>query len=460
VELGACADWAYDKAMPTTSCDVLIVGAGAAGLAAASELAHARCSALLLEARLHIGGRVWSHHEPGLPVPVELGAEFIHGRSRATFSLVGKAATAAVDSRGEHWTLAGGKLERAGELFSEIEQAVARTRALDKKDLPFASFLERHLDPVLSPEAAKFARTFAEGFDAADLERASARAIVEEWSGESVQAPQFRPLGGYGPLLSTLAGELRGSSVALQLNTVIRTLKWKPHAVQVKGTFLGRPFDARASRAIVTLPLGVLQLARSAAGAVRFIPSLTEKRAALKLLAPGPVVKVLLRFRTAFWEKLNNGRYCNAAFFHAREAPFPTFWTTLPIRTPLLVAWAAGPKADRLAGASTERLIGCALDSLKTLFGDGARVARKLEGAWVHDWQADPYACGAYSYVRVGGDHARKSLAQPLRDTLFFAGEAADTQGESGTVGGALQSGARAAGEVLRSLNRGKPRNR
>ncbi|MEN3353268.1 MAG: hypothetical protein V7640_1426 [Betaproteobacteria bacterium] len=446
--------------MPTTSCDVLIVGAGAAGLAAASELARARRSALLLEARLHIGGRIWSHHEPGLPIPIELGAEFIHGRSPATFSVIAKAATTAVDSGGEHWTRAGGKLERAGELFSEIEQAIARTRALDKKDLSFASFLERHLDPLLSPQAAKFARTFAEGFDAADLDRASARAIVEEWSGSSVQAPQFRPLGGYGVLVSTLAGELHGSSVALQLNTVIRAVRWKSHAVEVEGTFLGRPFNARASRAIVTLPLGVLQLPRSAPGAVRFLPPLTEKRTALKLLAPGPVVKVLLRFRTAFWEKLSKGRYGKAAFFHTREAPFPTFWTSLPIRTPLLVAWAAGPKAERLAGANADQLIACALDSLRTLFGDGVSVERKLEGAWVHDWQADPYACGAYSYVKVGGDHARESLARPLRDTLFFAGEAADTEGESGTVAGALQSGARAAGEVLTSLNRGRPHSR
>jgi monoamine oxidase len=449
-----------NRRMPPPSCDVLIVGAGAAGLAAASELARARCSALLLEARLHIGGRIWSHHEPGLPIPVELGAEFIHGRSRATFSLSTKAATAAVDCGGEHWTLAAGKLERAGDLFAEIEQAIARTQALDKKDLPFATFLERHLDPLLSREAARFARTFAEGFDAADLERASARAIVEEWSGSSVQAPQFRPLGGYGALLSTLAGELHGSSVALQLNTVVRTVRWKSHAVEVEGTFLGEPFAARASRAIVTLPLGVLQLPRNAPGAVRFVPPVAEKRTALKLLAPGPVVKVLLRFRTAFWEKLNKGRYRNAAFFHAREAPFPTFWTSLPVRTPLLVAWAAGPKADGLAGRDADRLIACALESLKTLFGDTPRVERKLEGAWVHDWQADPYACGAYSYVTVGGDQARESLARPVRDTLFFAGEAADTAGEAGTVGGALQSGARAADEVLTSLNRGTRRSR
>jgi monoamine oxidase len=441
--------------MPIPSYDVVIIGAGAAGLVAASELARARCSALLLEARLHFGGRVWSHHQPGLPVPVELGAEFIHGRAHSTFQLLAKAAMAAVDSGGEHWTVHNGKLERARDLFSEIQHATARTRVLDNKDLPFETFLERHLDRVLSVEARRFARTLAEGFDAADLKRASARAIVEEWSGgSSVQAPQFRPLGGYGQLLSSLAAELRGSSVALQLNTTVRDVRWKRRSVEVEGTFLGQTFYARAARAIVTLPLGVLQLPRSAPNAVRFTPSLQDKRSALKGLAAGPVVKVLLRFRTAFWEKLKKGRYCDAAFFHLPDAPFPTFWTSLPVRTPLLVAWAAGPKAARFEGAHADRMIAKALESLTALFGPDTHVERKLEGAWVHDWQSDPYACGAYSYVTVGGDNAREALAAPLRETLFFAGEAADTGGEAGTVAGALQSGTRAAREVLASLKK------
>jgi monoamine oxidase len=444
-------DW--PMAMPTFSYDVLIIGAGAAGLAAASELARARCSALVLEARLHTGGRIWSHHEPELPVPLELGAEFIHGRARATFSLLAKAGTAAVDSGGEHWTLRNGALEPAGDLFSEVEHAIRGTRVLDKKDLSFAEFLKRHVDHAISEEARRFARMLLEGFDAADPQRASARAIVEEWGGgSSVKAPQFRPLGGYAALLSRLVGDLHGSSVSLQLDTIVRTVRWKRRSVEVEGVFLGQPFRVNASRLIVTLPLGVLQLSSRAADAVRFMPALKEKRVALNQLAPGPVLKVLLRFRTPFWEKLNKGRYWDAAFFHAPDAAFPTFWTALPVRTPLLVAWAAGPKADRLAGARADHVISQALASLTTLFGEAASIERKLEGAWVHDWQTDPYARGAYSYVRVGGDKARETLARPLLGTLFFAGEATDTEGETGTVAGALQSGARAAREVLATL--------
>jgi monoamine oxidase len=161
------------------------------------------------------------------------------------------------------------------------------------------------------------------------------------------------------------------------------------------------------------------------------------------------VIKAVLRFRTPFWETADRGLYRDVAFFHPRQAAFPTFWTALPVRAPLMVAWAAGPKAMRLANLTKPRLIEHALSSLAALFGDIDKIRSELEGAWVHDWQRDPYARGAYSYVVTGGGKARAQLAEPLMRTLFFAGEAADTEGEAGTVAGALQSGSRAAREVL-----------
>ena len=85
------------------------------------------------------------------------------------------------------------------------------------------------------------------------------------------------------------------------------------------------------------------------------------------------------------------------------------------------------------------------------MFGRRARVEQRLEAAWFHDWQTDPFARGAYSYVTVGGAGARKALAAPLQDTLFFAGEASDFEGEHGTVAGALRSGTRAARQVLKA---------
>lgn len=143
------------------------------------------------------------------------------------------------------------------------------------------------------------------------------------------------------------------------------------------------------------------------------------------------------------------GRYRDGAFFSSPQAAFPTFWSTLPLRSSVLSAWAAGPNARRLSGSTEAELVRTALDSLQSVFGRSVRIRTLLEGAYLHDWQADPFARGAYSYVMAGGMTARKALAASVQGTLFFAGEAADTQGESGTVAGALQSGARAARQVL-----------
>jgi monoamine oxidase len=200
---------------------------------------------------------------------------------------------------------------------------------------------------------------------------------------------------------------------------------------------------------IITLPLGVLQLAPRAQGAVRFSPALASKRRPLKGLVAGSVIKVPMLFRNAFWEELDGGRYREASFFHVPGSLFPTFWTAAPERAPLLNAWAGGPNALRLTGRSMRDIVREAVRCLEGMFGhDG--IEGLLQAAWVHDWQTDPYARGAYSYVAVGGHGAREELAAPLRKTLYFAGEATDFEGEPATVAGALQSGLRAAREVLR----------
>jgi len=427
------------------SYDVVIIGAGAAGLAAASEIARAGGSALVLEARDRIGGRCWSLDVPGMSLPVELGAEFIHGRPAATFSLLARAGFYAIDRTGSGWHVERGRLKRSGDFFDEIHRALRKTR-LPAQDVSFDTFLERELRQ-LPARARVFARRRVEGYDAADPARASARAIVEEWSGEdeATAASHFRPSGGYGVLLESLSQSLAGTKVSLQLGAVVREVRWHRGEVEVSGRRGSRDFRVKAARAIVTLPLGILQLQDSTEGAVRFVPALRQKERALAGLAPSPVIKVVMRFRSAFWETLDDGRYEDAAFLRSVDAPFPSFWTALPMRAPLLVAWAGGPRAERLSGIPARDVMRRAIVSLESLFGRRARVAQNLEAAWLHDWQEDPFARGAYSYVTVGGAGARKALSAPLEGTLYFAGEASDFEGEHGTVAGALRTGTRAA---------------
>ena len=428
--------------------DVVIIGAGAAGLAAAAELGRAGRSVLLLEARDRIGGRVWTHHPAGLAAPVELGAEFIHGRPAVTFALMRDVGTETVVAPMVRRALQRGKLRpRNDQVFAAIERVLRRhTAQLAQKDVSFATFLARVRDE-LSPEALAFARMRVRGYDAADPARVSARSIAAEWTGEGNEHGHFRPAGGYGPLLTALAG-MAGDKVRIELRSVVRAVRWSRETVEIDGVRRGKPFRVRARRAIITLPLGVLQQRSNVEGAVRFAPELKEKAPALARLASGPVLKAMLRFRTPFWEELDGAAYRGVSFFHSPRAVFPTFWTALPAHAPLIAAWAGGPKAARLAGATGTQVIRQAARSLAAVFRGRVDVEAELKASWFHDWQRDPYARGAYSHELVGGSDARESLAAPLQDTLFFAGEATDAAGQHGTVAGALQSGVRAAREA------------
>lgn len=440
--------------MTDASWDVVIIGAGVAGLAAGAELASKGHSILILEARDRVGGRVWTRHEPELSAPVELGAEFIHGQIPETFELLQEVGKAALDTSGPRYVLLDGKLQQRAEgLFDQVQAGLERFTRSQVADIAFEKFLTDAEQYGLSKDACKLARAAVQGFDAADPARVSTFSIAEEWSsGGMLDAPQFRPAGGYSSLLAALSGALERNHVRLQLHTVVEAVKWQQGGVEVDGRFLGEPFHAKARRAIVTLPLGVLQAPVGATGAVRFTPDLSDKHGALAGLASGAVLKVVLRYRSAFWEELQGGRYADAGFFQAPDLTFPTFWTARPVRVPLLVAWMGGPEAARLSERPAADIVREASDDAKAMFG-GHEL--ELEAAYAHDWLNDPFSRGAYSYVTVGGQNARKELATPLHDTLFFAGEATDSEG--GTVTGALHSGTRVAHEVHKSLRSGRP---
>jgi monoamine oxidase len=386
---------------------------------------------LVLEARDRVGGRCWTRRMPGLDIPVELGAEFIHGEAASTHAFLAEAGIAAVDSTREQRYLERGRLRRLN-AFVEAQRAVRHAPRLER-DISFAALLAR---TRASRKTKTFARMMVQGFDAADPARVSARSILEEWGeGGSLGASQPRPQGGYGALCDWLAHTLVAHGARLRIDSPVNAVEWKRGSVLVKGA----SFAFRAKRAVVTLPLGVLQ-----SGLVRFSPSLKSKRGALSKLASGPVIRVAMRFHTRFWE----ARAPEIAFFHIPDAAFPTFWTPLPMRAPLLTAWAGGPKAARLTGAPGEKLVAAAVRTVETAFSKEQPRAQ-LDSALVQDWQADRWSRGGYSYVRVGGEGARERLAEPLEDTLYFAGEATDTD-EAGTVAGALRSGERAAREVLK----------
>ncbi|HVN46866.1 MAG TPA: NAD(P)/FAD-dependent oxidoreductase [Steroidobacteraceae bacterium] len=430
--------------------DVIVIGAGAAGLIAAGALLTAGCRVTLLEARDRIGGRIWTRREPGVAVPIELGAEFIHGHAPVTTMLLERAGSALIEAADSHFRLEHGELEPRDDLFGAIRAALQTSTALEHSDMSLDQLLDEHLSAVLTPAQRQYARMMAEGFDAADTSRASARVIAEEWTGETIgSGPQSRPRDGYAALLGALMSGLASERLRLRLQAPVRSVRWSRGSVEVGGEFCGARFALHAPRALIALPLGVLQQPAASEGAVHFSPTLDAKQAALAGLGSGAVIKLQLLFARPFWETLQEGRLRDAGFFHAPAAEFPTFWTPSPARAPLLVAWAGGPRAQRLAaGGAGGDMVRTALASLRQLFGSAVDPLAELRGWYYHDWQQDPFARGAYSYVMVGAQQARALLAQPLEETLFFAGEATDDE-EAATVAGALRSGQRAAREIL-----------
>jgi monoamine oxidase len=435
-----------------TTGDIVIIGAGAAGLAATVELAAAGRAIHIIEARDRIGGRICTRREPDVPIPIELGAEFIHGASPEILDWLRRANEPFADATQTRWMSVKGKLQPADDVFEEMKRELKSVRR-PRKDLPFGQFLDEVASRRLSARSQAFARLLVEGFDAADTSRVSTFEILEEWSGDgAADAPTFRPLNGYGALIQSMVSNVSTENVRVHLNTTVREIHWKRGQVRIIASTLGESVEIEAPKAIVTLPLGVLQLPSHAPGGVSFRPALASKQEALAQLASGPVIKVILRFRSPFWETLDAGKYRGAAFFQSAESLFPTYWTSLPARSSLIVAWTAGPNAARLAGSNEHDIVRAALDGLESVFGSSAPIRECFVGAYCHDWQADMFACGAYSYVVAGGASAREALAQPAQNTLFFAGEAAEFESEAATVAGALRSGQRAARQVLRAI--------
>jgi monoamine oxidase len=432
--------------------DAIVIGAGAAGLAAARSLAGRSLRVILVEARDREGGRVWSRPGGRAAVPAELGAEFIHGRAEETMALLRDTGTAAIDTAGESWTRSkDGRLQPANDTFPSSAKILEGAHSL-ADDESVDRYLKRFQGDESKRETVEAARAFVEGFEAADPAIASARAIAAELL-SGVDFASARPLGGYRPMFERLRNACASAGVQSCLSTVVRRISWRTGAVAVDAkSSYGETRTIRARAAIVTLPVGVLRHSGSG-GEVVFDPDLpAAKRKALEYIEMGHVVKVTLRFRTAFWERIQAGRYREGAFFRSVGQPFPAYWTQVPVRSELIVAWAGGPKATALSNASREEVIGRALSGLGLLFEEPALPLKEYEDAVMHDWSRDPFARGAYSYVAVGGGDARAALAASVDNTLFFAGEATSGDGQGGTVNGALETGERAACEAATAL--------
>jgi monoamine oxidase len=392
-------------------------------------------------------------------VPLELGAEFVQGRARSLLGRLRKARLHVVPTGQRHLWLHGGRLEDSTGLFSQALEQVAALHGDRPVDEALA---ERLRAGEMTATVLPLARSYVEGYYAADASRASAEAIGElERASRVLHGDQaVRVEGGYsGALEHALRSILADEPDALRLSTVVTDLRWSEGRVLVgsrKPTGLQLP-RVRARAAVVTVPLGVLRAPAGATGAIRFTPRVPAMERAAARLQPGPLFKLLLRFRTPFWTEgtstAHQTRLRGFGFAHLPEGPIRTWWSTAPLDSGVLTGWAGGPAAQALSESSVDERRTRALQSLSQLFGVEPRALEAmLEAELCHDWQADPFARGGYAYTPVGGVGAMQAFTVPVANTLFFAGEHTHDGGQAGTVHGALETGERAARACLLAL--------
>jgi monoamine oxidase len=443
-----------------SSSDVVVIGAGASGLAVARAVCEAGHRAIVLEGRTRIGGRILTRHDHEWPLPVEMGAEFLHGEAEQARRIVDGAGLGIVEIPDVHVWAGDGRLRPMPDPWTRLARVRRRFASL-KQDASARDALRRLRVPA---SERRLAALFVEGYYAAPLDRASATWLAADAGEASAGFRQYRLTGGYDGLVRWLAHGIDPARGEVRLGTVAREIAWRRGAATVT---TARAFGEgseriRARAVVVTVPVGVLQAPPGEIAALRFDPEPAVLRRARTSLLSGNACKLMLRFREAFWDEPDffARRMTRRAeegndridFLHDPQGPFPTWWTANPWRVPVLTAWAAGPAADALAGLDEGRLVERAVEALSRMLRMTRRsIAAQLQAWHVHDWRSDPFSRGAYSAVAVGGAPVQKALARPVEGTLFFAGEGTDA-GETGTVSGALASGARAAAQVLKVL--------
>jgi monoamine oxidase len=407
--------------------DLIVVGAGAAGLAAARRARELGLTAVVLEAKDRIGGRAHTDTS-SLGIPWERGANWLHEAERNLFRRYADAAGFAYErqpSERRLWSNGGFDAALRAELDISEDAALAAidAAAAAGKDVAAAEVIppDPRFRPLLEPWFAAMNGIEAERMSTIDSARAG------------LSGRNCRIEAGYGALLAHY-----GRGVAVELRTPALRIRWGDRLLRID-TARGR---LTAAAVIVTVSTNVL-----AGGRIAFDPPLpAARREALAAVPTGHAAKIALAFtRNVF----------------ALEAPFSLridhpshsafIFEIRPFGRELAIGHLGGPWAAEAEAAGPDAMAHLASDALAHAFGGALR--KHLRAFATTAWGSDPDILGGYSCALAGQAHLRPLLAESLAEQLFFAGEACSLHAY-GTVHGAAETGIAAAEAVADRLGR------
>jgi monoamine oxidase len=325
--------------------EVIVIGAGASGLSAAITLADAGLSVTVLEARDRIGGRMFTLLDPKLHAPIELGAEFIHGRPPEILDLFKNRHVRLREVDGDNWCVEEGR-NAPCDFFADVDKILQKMNRFDSnegrsEDQSFADFLKQYSsrlkDTPRLRRAKQWASGYVSGFNAADPALVGVKWLLQGMRAEEqIEGDRsFRAEHGYSDLLEIFRQQLQDRGIVVQRSTAVESIRWHAGQVNIVATHPNGTIKLSTSRVLITVPLGVLQARSDDKGSIQFTPELPKrKQNAIRNIAMGKVIRVTLRFRERFWKHLpqlpakTSNSMDGMSFLFSHDDWFPTWWTT------------------------------------------------------------------------------------------------------------------------------------